>query len=159
MGWDKVRFKVFTRLYNFTFFIHPASFTLVRYDKVLEIKEVKWIQDNWSIFEKSITQKNCHTAVCDMMKKLYSLLLILTPIKKVHAFQKFMPMLITFVAINYEEMLKKDFALKYFLEVNVVVIRTNPPSIINNMLPSLFLELVIVYPWKCWNRWKLQRSS
>ena len=40
-------------------------------------------------------------------------------------------MLITFVAINYEEMLKKDFALKYFLEVNVVVIRTNPPSKIN----------------------------
>ena len=84
-----------------------------------------------------------------MMKRLYSLLLILTPIKKVHAFQKFMSVLITFVAINCEEMLKKDFALKYFLEVNVVVIRTNPPSIINNMLPSLFLELVIIYPWKC----------
>ena len=79
-----------------------------------------------------------------MMKKLYSLLLILTPIK-VHAFQKFMSVLITSVAINYEEMLKKDFASKYFLEVNVVVIRTNPPSVIN-MLPSLFLEFVIVYP-------------
>ena len=49
-------------------------------------------------------------------------------------------------------MLKKDFASKYFLEVNVVVIRTNPPSMINHMLPSLFLELVIFYPWKCWNR-------
>ena len=60
-----------------------------------------------------------------MMKKLYSLLLILTPFKKVHAFQKFMSVLITFVAINYEEMLKKDFASKYFLEVNVVVIRAN----------------------------------
>ena len=59
------------------------------------------------------------------MKKLYSLLLILTPIKKVHAFQKFMSVLITFVAINYEEMLKKDFASKYFLEINIVVIRTN----------------------------------
>ena len=81
-----------------------------------------------------------------MMKKLYSLLLILTPIKKVHAFQKFMSVLITFVATNYEEMLKKDFASKYFLEVNLVVIRTKPPSVINNMLPSLFLELVIVYP-------------
>ena len=81
-----------------------------------------------------------------MMKKLYSLLLILTPIKKVHAFQKFMSVLITFVAINYEEILKKDFASKYFLEVNVVVIRTNPPSVIKNMLPRLFLELVIVYP-------------
>ena len=61
-----------------------------------------------------------------MMKKLYSLLLILTPIKKVHPFQKFMSVLITFVAINYEEMLKKDFASKYFLEVNVVVIKTTP---------------------------------
>ena len=64
--------------------------------------------------------------------------------------------LITFVAINYEEMLKKDFTSKYFLEVNVVVIRTNPPSMINNMLPSLFLELVIVYPR---NRRALQRNS
>ena len=67
-----------------------------------------------------------------MMKKLYSLLLILTPIKKVHVFQKFTSVLIKFVAINYEEMLKKDFGLKYFLEVNVVVI-TNPPSMINNV--------------------------
>ena len=81
-----------------------------------------------------------------MMRKLYSLLLILTPIIKVHAFQKFLSVLITFVAINYEEMLKKDFASKYFLEVNVVVIRTNHTSMINSMLPSLFLELVIVYP-------------
>ena len=80
-----------------------------------------------------------------MTRKLYSLLLILTLIKKVHAFQKFMSVLITFVAINYEEMMKKDFASKYFLEVNVVVISTNPPSMIY-MLPSLFLELVIVYP-------------
>ena len=56
-----------------------------------------------------------------------------------------MSVMITFVAINYEEMLKKDFTSKYFLEVNVVVIRTNPPSMINNMLLSLFLELVIVY--------------
>ena len=71
-----------------------------------------------------------------MMKKLYSLLVMLTPIKRVHAFQKFMSVLITFVAINYEEMLKKDFASKYFLEVNVVVITTN----------ILFLELVIDYP-------------
>ena len=61
-----------------------------------------------------------------MMKKLYSLLLILTPIKKVHTFQKFMSVSIRFVAINYEEMLKKDFVSKYFLEVNVVVIRINP---------------------------------
>ena len=57
-----------------------------------------------------------------------------------------MSVMITFVAINYEEMLKKDFTSKYFLEINVVVIKTNPPSVINNMLSSLFLELVIVYP-------------
>ena len=81
-----------------------------------------------------------------MMKKLYSLLLILKPIKKVHAFQKFMSVLIALVAINYEETLKKDFASKYFLEASVVVIRANPPSTINNMLLSLFLEIVIVYP-------------
>ena len=80
-----------------------------------------------------------------MMKKLSSLLLILTPIKKVHAFQKFISALITFVAVNYEEMLEKDFASKYFLKVNVMVIRTNPPSMIN-ILPTLFFELVIVYP-------------
>ena len=65
-----------------------------------------------------------------MMKKLYSLLLILTPTKKVHAFQKSMTVLITFVAINYEEMLKKDLASKYFFEVSVF----------------LFLEFVIIYP-------------
>ena len=64
-------------------------------------------------------------AVSDMTKKLYSLLLILTLIKKVYAFQKFMSLLITIAAINYEEMLKKDFASKYFLEVNVAVIITN----------------------------------
>ena len=73
-------------------------------------------------------------AVSDMMKKLHSLLLILTPIKKVDAFQKFMSVLITIVAINYAEMLKKDFASKYFLEVNVVVISTKPPSMIYPML-------------------------
>ena len=38
-----------------------------------------------------------------------------------------MSVLITFVAINYEEMLTKDFASKYFIEVNVVVIRTPLP--------------------------------
>ena len=57
-----------------------------------------------------------------------------------------MPMSITFVAINPEEMLKNDFASKYFLEVKAVAIRINSPSMINHMLPSLFLELVIIYP-------------
>ena len=61
------------------------------------------------------------------MKKLYLILLILTLIKKVHAFQKFMPLEMTFEAINNEKMRKKDFALKYFLEVKAVAIRTNHP--------------------------------
>ena len=60
-----------------------------------------------------------------------------------------MLVLIAFAAINYEEILRKDFASKYFLEVNVVVMRTNPPSMIYHMLPSLLLELVIVYLRKC----------
>ena len=47
------------------------------------------IQDNWSIFEKSSGEKNCHSSISDIMKKLYSLLLILTPIKKVHAEERF----------------------------------------------------------------------
>ena len=41
--------------YKCKYFTHPASFTLVRYDKVFESKEAKGIQDNWSIFEKSST--------------------------------------------------------------------------------------------------------
>ena len=82
-----------------------------------------------------------------MMKQLYSLLmLILTPIKIVHAFQEFMMVLMTFVAISHEELLKKDFALKYFLEVRAVAIRTNSPLVINHLLSSLFLEFVIIYP-------------
>ena len=74
-------------------------------------------------------RENCHTAVSDMMKKLYSLLLILTTIKKVNVFQKFMSVSITFVAVNHEEMLKKDFASKYLLEVKAVAIRTKLPFI------------------------------
>lgn len=63
-------------------------------------------------------------AVSDM-KKLYSSLLIFTPIRKVlHIFQKFMSVSITFVAINTGEILVKDFILKYFLEVKKVRIRT-----------------------------------
>ena len=80
-----------------------------------------------------------------MMKKLSSLLLILTPIIKVHAFQKFMSVPITFVVTNHEETLKRDFASKYFLEVNAAVIRTNHLSMINHPLPSLFLVVVIIY--------------
>ena len=55
-----------------------------------------------------------------MMNKLYFLLLILTPIKKVHAFHKYVSVLIAFVAISYHKMPQKDFASKYMLEVNVV---------------------------------------
>ena len=49
---------------------------------------------------------------------------MLTFIKKVHAFQKFMSVSITFVAINNEEILMKQFAWKYFLVVKAVGIRT-----------------------------------
>ena len=61
-------------------------------------------------------------AVSDMMKKLYSVLLILISVKKVNPFWKFMPVLITFEAINNEEMLLRDFVSKYFLDVKSVVI-------------------------------------
>ena len=92
------------------------------------------------------------------MKKLYSLFLILTPIENVYAFQQFMSVSIAFVK-NHEEMVKKDFASKNF-KVKTKAIRTppplptplpHPPSMINHTLPSLCLELVIIYPWKCWN--------
>ena len=45
--------------------------------------------------------------VCNM-KKLHPLLLILTPIKNVNVFQKFMPLLITFIAIDNEETQAKE---------------------------------------------------
>ena len=45
---------------------------------------------------------------------------------------------------NAEE---EDFALKYFLEVKAVAIRANSASVINHLVLSLFLELVIIYPW------------
>ena len=80
-----------------------------------------------------------------MMKKLF-LIAYIDTLQKSSCLSEIMSVLITFVAINYEDMLKKDFTSKYFLEVNVVVIRTKPPSMINNMLPSLFFELAIVYP-------------
>ena len=54
----------------------------------------------------------------------------------------------TFVTVNNEEMLRKDFALKYFLEVKAVAITIKTPSMINHMLSSFFLELVIIYPLK-----------
>ena len=61
------------------------------------------------------------------VKRLDSLLLRVAPIIKVHVFWKFMSLLITFVAINNEETLKKDFASKYFFEVKTVAIRTKTP--------------------------------
>ena len=61
------------------------------------------------------------------VKRLDSLLLRVALIIKVHVFWKFMSVLITFVAINNEETLKKDFASKYFFEVKTVAIRTKTP--------------------------------
>ena len=61
---------------------------------------------------RKAVHRKTHTAASDMMKKLYSLLLILTSIRKVHAFQKFMSVLLKFVVINCEKKLKKDFVSK-----------------------------------------------
>ena len=47
-------------------------------------------------------------------------------------------LLITFVAINKEDMLMKDFDLKYFLKVKAVAMRRKAPSIMNHMLLNLF---------------------
>ena len=80
-----------------------------------------------------------------MMKKLF-LIAYIDTLQKSSCLSEIKSVLITFAAINYEEMLRKDFTSKYFLEVNVVVIRTKPSSMISNMLASLFFELVIVYP-------------
>ena len=61
-----------------------------------------------------------------MMKKLF-LIAYIDTLQKSSCLSEIVSVLITFVAINYEEMLKKDFASKYFLEVNVVIIRTKRP--------------------------------
>ena len=45
----------------------------------------------------------------------------------------------------------KDFVFKYFPEVKTVAIRTETPSMFNQMSLIFFLELVIIYPWKWWN--------
>ena len=51
-------------------------------------------------------------SLCNM-RKLHPLLLILTPIKNANVFQKFMPLLITIVAIDNEEThAKEGFSLK-----------------------------------------------
>ena len=63
-----------------------------------------------------------------MTKKLYSLLLILTPIKNVHAFQKFTSVLTTIVATNYEEILKKEILSRVQRSGN----NTVPPSSFND---------------------------
>lgn len=53
-----------------------------------------------------------------MMKKLFSLLFIFTLVKKIHIFLKFMSVLITFVAINSEEILMNDFVKVYAFNDN-----------------------------------------
>ena len=79
--------------------------------------------------------------VSDLMKKLHSSLLILTPIKKGHGFKKFMSVSITSAAMNNEEMVMKDLVSKYFLEVKLVAIAKKPLLIINHILPALFHHL------------------
>ena len=72
LEWDKGRFTtIVTTIYKCNCFIHLAYFRLVRYNKVFESKDAMRIQDNWNIFEKRSAEKNCHSLVSDMMKKLY----------------------------------------------------------------------------------------
>ena len=63
-------------------------------------------------------EKNCQITTSDMMKKLFSLLFIFPLVKKIHIFLKFMSVLITFVAINSEEILMNDFVKVYAFNVN-----------------------------------------
>ena len=67
-------------------------------------------------------------------------------------FQKFISVLITFVAINNEETPKKDFASKYFLEVKTVAIRTKPPfnfiSWTCRYLPIKYVSVMEEDVWK-----------
>ena len=124
LGWDKVMFKVlyFTNS-NISFTLPPwLKYTMIKFLRVRKLNEfrITGVYSRKAMHRKTSTRqfliwwKSC---ICYC-------LYILTPIKKVHAFQKAMPVLIAFVPMHYEEMLKKDFNLKYFLEVKVVVIRT-----------------------------------
>ena len=109
---DKGRFKVlsFTKT-NIPFTLPPSlQHADIKFLTVRKSSEFKIT----GVYGKSSAEKNCHTAIYEMMKKLYSLFLILAPIKNVHAFQIFMSVSITFVAINHEEMLKKDLASNIF---------------------------------------------
>ena len=72
LEWDKGKFTtIVTTICKYNCFIHLAYFRLVRYNKVFESKDAMRIQDNWNIFEKGSAEKNCHSSVSDMMKKLY----------------------------------------------------------------------------------------
>ena len=122
---------------KYNHFIHLASSTLVRGDKVFESKEATWIQNNWIIFEKGSAEKNCHLSVSDMMKSYIPYCLYW------HQSKKFMP-----TKWNADE--------GYCLEILSLGLKNKLPF---SMLPSLFFELVIIYPWKCWNRRTLHRNS
>ena len=144
LGCYKGRFKVlhFTNT-NISFTLPPSlQYATIQFSRVRKLSEFKIT----GVYSRKAVQRKTRKNEKVMTKKLYSLLLLMTPIKKVHALQKFMLVSITFVAITHEEMLKKDFVPKYFFPVKAVAIRTNPPSMINHMLPTLFLELVIIYP-------------
>ena len=85
-GWGGTKEGLSSWFYKYNYFIHLASFTLVRYGKVFESKEAKWIQVT-RVSSRKAVQRKIHKAVSDMMKKLYSILLILTPIKKFMPFK------------------------------------------------------------------------
>ena len=98
LGWDKVRFKVLHFTNTNISFTLPLSlwYVTIKFLRVRKLSEFK--------ITGAYSRKTAHIKTAVMMKNFYSLLLILTPIKKVHAFQKFLSVLITFVAT--EEMLK-----------------------------------------------------
>ena len=76
--------------------------------KFLRVRKLSELKITGVFLRKAVQRKKCYMVVSDMMKNLYTLLLMLTPIKEVHAFQKFVSVSITFVAINNEKILKKD---------------------------------------------------
>ena len=55
---------------------------------------------------------------------------------------------VTAVTIK-EDILMQDFVLKYFLRMLAVAIRMKTSSKVNDMLLSLYLEVLIIYSSKC----------
>ena len=127
LGWDKGRFKS-VHSYKCNYSIYLASFTLVRYVKVLRVWKLSEFKITGLYVRKAVQRKTVTHQFLIWWKSCIPYCLYWHPSKK------FMP--------------KKYFTSKYFLEV----LRTNLFSMINHVLLVLTFGLVIIYPWKCWNR-------